>query len=110
MNRLFFYRQLGQWLREIQEQIDGEAVERPVDQRAICQVCQRRKGRVEQRWLQEVAEGDACFSQDDGRGNSYLMWSMGEGGRTGYGDDQKSGERDARDILVMRAIDDHDRI
>jgi len=65
---------------------------------------------VEQGWLQEVAEGDTCFSREDDSRNSYRIWSTGEGRRTGYCDDQKSAEWDERDILVMREGDDHDRI
>ena len=65
---------------------------------------------MEQGWLPEVAEGNTGISGEDGGRDSYRIWSTGEGGRIGYGDDQKSDKWDARVILVTREVDDRDRI
>ena len=48
-----------------------------------------------------IEENKGVFGDIDG-GDSHRLWSTGEGGRIGYGDDQKSGEREVGNILVGR--------
>ena len=56
--------------------------------------------------MYEMIEEDKGVSEDDDGGDSHFIRSTGEGGRIGYGNDQKSYKRDAGNILVTRAGDD----
>src|SRR5271169_5474442 len=53
-----------------------------------------------------MVEEDKGVSGDNGCADSHFIWSIGKGGRIGYGNDQKSYKRDAGNILVARAADD----